>query len=69
MLNMVKRLTVYAKNLPELREKEKQIAKDLEDNILTDRAIKKLTLNKGSITNFVGFLISDVTLPAHIKQL
>ena len=29
MLNMVKRLTVYAKNLPELREKEKQIAKDL----------------------------------------
>ena len=69
MLNMVKRLTVYAKNLPELREKEKQNAKDLEDNILTDRAIKKLTLNKGSITNFVGFWISDVTLPAHIKQL
>ena len=29
-----------------LREKEKQIAKDLEDNILTDGAIKKLTLNK-----------------------
>ena len=25
-----KRLTVYAKDLPELREKEKQIAKDLE---------------------------------------
>ena len=46
MLNMVKRLTVYAKNLPELREKEKQIAKDLEDNILTDGAIKKHTLNK-----------------------
>ena len=43
---MVKRLTVYAKNLPELREKEKQIAKDLEDNILTDGAIKKHTLNK-----------------------
>ena len=41
-----KRLTVYAKDLPELREKEKQIAKDLEDNILTDGAIKKLTLNK-----------------------
>ena len=41
-----KRLTVYAKDLPELREKEKQIAKDLEDNILTDGVIKKLTLNK-----------------------
>jgi len=41
-----KRLTVYARDLPELREKEKQIAKDLEDNILTDGAIKKLTLNK-----------------------
>jgi integrase len=31
--------------LPELREKEKQIAKDLDDNILTDTAIKKMTLN------------------------
>ncbi len=41
-----KRLTVYARDLPELREKEKQIVKDLEDNILTDGAIKKLTLNK-----------------------
>ncbi len=41
-----KRLTVYAKDLPELGKKEKQIAKDLEDNILTDGAIKKLTLNK-----------------------
>ena len=28
-----KRLTVYAQDLPELREKEKQIAKDMEDNI------------------------------------
>ena len=36
-----KRLTVYAQDLPELREKEKQIAKDMEDNILTDGAIKK----------------------------
>lgn len=40
-----KRLTVYAMDLPELREKEKQIARDIEDNILTDEAIKKLTLN------------------------
>ena len=40
-----KRLTIYAQDLPELREKEKQIAKDMEDNILTDGVIKKLTLN------------------------
>lgn len=40
-----KRLTVYAQDLPELREKEKQIAKDMDDNILTDSAIKKLSLN------------------------
>lgn len=44
MLNMVKRLTVYAKNLPELREKEKQIAKDLEDNILMMEQSKNLLL-------------------------
>lgn len=40
-----KRQTIYAGDLPELREKEKQIAKDLDDNILTDTAIKKMTLN------------------------
>lgn len=40
-----KRQTIYAGELPELREKEKQIAKDLDDNILTDTAIKKMTLN------------------------
>lgn len=35
----------YAQDLPELWEKEKQIAKDMKDNILTDGAIKKMTLN------------------------
>lgn len=40
-----KRQSIYAGDLPELREKEKQIAKDLDDNILTDTAIKKMTLN------------------------
>ncbi len=40
-----KRQTIYAGDLPELRAKEKQIAKDLDDNILTDTAIKKMTLN------------------------
>ena len=41
-----KRQTVYAKDLPELRAKEKQIEKDIADNILTDSAVKKLTVNK-----------------------
>lgn len=40
-----KRQTVYAGDLPELRKKEKQIAKDMDDNILTDAAIKKMTVN------------------------
>lgn len=40
-----KRQTIYAGDLPELRDKEKQINKDLDDNILTDTAIKKMTLN------------------------
>lgn len=40
-----KRMAVYAQDLPELREKEKLIAKDMEDNILTDGAIRKMTLN------------------------
>lgn len=41
-----KRQTVYAGDLPELRIKEKQIQKDLDDNILTDVAVKKMTLNE-----------------------
>ena len=41
-----KRRTVYASDLPELREKEKAISKDWDDNILTDGAIKKMTLNQ-----------------------
>lgn len=40
-----KRQSIYAGDLIELREKEKKIAKDLDDNILTDTAIKKMTLN------------------------
>lgn len=40
-----KRQTVYAGNLVELREKEKQIQKELDDDILTDAAVKKMTLN------------------------
>lgn len=36
-----KRQTVYASELPELRIKEKEIQKDLDDQIITDRTIKK----------------------------
>lgn len=41
-----KRSSIYAKDLFELRDKEKKIEKDMEDNILTDVSIKKLTLNE-----------------------
>ena len=40
-----KRKTIYAGDLPELRIKEKQIQQDMDDNILTDTTVKKLTLN------------------------
>ncbi len=40
-----KRQTIYAGDLPELRLKEKQIAKDLDDNILTDSAVKNMVVN------------------------
>lgn len=40
-----KRLTVYAGDLPELREKERQTARDMDDGILTDGAVKKMTVN------------------------
>lgn len=40
-----KRLTAYAGDLPELREKERQIARDLDDDILTDGAARKMTVN------------------------
>lgn len=40
-----KRQTIYAGDLPELRTKEKQIAKDMEDSILTDNAVKRMTVN------------------------
>ena len=39
-----KRRTIYAKDLPELREKEKEIAKDIEDNILTGITLLRMRL-------------------------
>ncbi|PBF11521.1 integrase DNA-binding domain-containing protein [Clostridioides difficile] len=40
-----KRLTDYAQDLPKLREKDKQISKYMEHNILTDGPITKMTRN------------------------
>ncbi len=40
-----KRQTIYAVELSELREKEKQLAQDLDANLLCDTASKKMTLN------------------------
>ena len=39
------RRNIYAKDLPELREKEKSVASDLCDNIRIDSNLKKLTVN------------------------
>ena len=39
------RKTVYARDLPELREKEKSVLSDVEDNIRTDGNVKSLTVN------------------------
>lgn len=39
------RKTVYASDLPELREKEKAVNADINDNIRTEGNLKKLTVN------------------------
>jgi integrase len=40
-----KRVAIYAMDLADLREQEKIVNKDLEDRIITDSTIKKMTLN------------------------
>lgn len=45
-LKSKKRETVYAGDLIELREKERQILRDLEEDIQTNSAVKKMTLNE-----------------------
>lgn len=47
-----KRNSLYANTLQELRKKEKDLEKDLDDDILTDGAVKKMTLN----TLFEGYM-------------
>lgn len=40
-----KRNSVYAMELAELRELEKKINKDMDDQLITDASVKKLTVN------------------------
>lgn len=40
-----KRNTIYAQDLAQLRKKEKEVTKDLDDAVLTDASAKKLTVN------------------------
>lgn len=63
-----KRQTVYAKDLPELRAKEKQIEKDIADNIITDSAIKKLTVNKLVDRYLKTRELADTTRVNYIKM-
>ena len=53
-----KRTSVYANDLPELRRKEKAIAKDIDDNILTDASTKNLTLNT-LFERYLGIIVID----------
>ncbi|MEH2943926.1 integrase DNA-binding domain-containing protein [Lachnospiraceae bacterium KK002] len=39
------RKNIYARDLPELREKEKSVLSDVEDNIRTGGNVKSLTVN------------------------
>ena len=63
-----KRKSVYANDLPELREKEKQIAKDLEDDILTDSTTKKMTINELFERYMETKVLSDTTRVNYIKM-
>lgn len=40
-----RRVTIYDSDLAVLREKERQIAREIEDGIVTDRAVKAMTIN------------------------
>ena len=48
-----KRITIYDADLAGLREKERVIAREIDDDILTDRAVKKLTVN-GLFERYLG---------------
>ena len=63
-----KRQTIYAGDLPELRVKEKQIAKDLEDSIITDNAVKKMTVNSLFDTYMSTKELADTTRINYMKM-
>lgn len=63
-----KRRVVYANDLPELREKEKKIAKDLEDDILTDSTTKKMTINELFERYMETKVLSDTTRVNYTKM-
>lgn len=62
-----KRKTIYAGDLPELRQKEKQLQKGLEDEILTDLSVKKMTLNQLFDRYLKTKPLSDSTRSNYIK--
>lgn len=43
--NTGNRVTIYDMDLASLREQERKIARDMDDKLVTDAAVKKLTLN------------------------
>ena len=63
-----KRQTIYAGDLPELRIKEKQIAKDMEDSILTDNAVKRMTVNSLFDTYMETKELADTTRINYVKM-
>ena len=40
-----KRITIYDMDLASLREQEKKVNKDMDDQLITDTSVKKLTVN------------------------
>lgn len=63
-----KRQTIYAGDLPELRTKEKQITKDMEDSILTDNAVKRMTVNSLFDTYMETKELADTTRINYVKM-
>ena len=63
-----KRQTVYAKDLPKLRAKEKQLARDIGDNILTDSESRKLTVNELFETYMQTRVTADTTRTNYVKM-
>ncbi|MEE1249523.1 MAG: tyrosine-type recombinase/integrase [Lachnospiraceae bacterium] len=61
------RQTIYAGDLPELRKKEKQIKRDISDDILTDNTIKKMTVNTLFERYMETKVLSETTRVNYVK--